>query len=101
MRETRVERKCPSCGTWNVDGEEFCKSCGEPIAPNVIIEHESSQRESIRLSQPPSQLDEIFRRWRNSSNPLAKLLYYTAYTLWMIYAGILAIFLWLVAATPG
>ncbi|NNE55586.1 MAG: hypothetical protein HKN32_06170 [Flavobacteriales bacterium] len=97
----KVERKCPSCGTWNVQGETHCFSCGEPVAPEAVIQNDFNKRNELRLAKPPNSIERVLRAWKNSPNPLWRALFVVAHTIWLIYAGILAFFLWLVAATPG
>jgi len=98
---SRVERRCSDCGAWNTNGEARCASCGALISPEKIRLEDEEKRAALELSRPPSFLDKFFSKWRNSRNPVVKAAFYFAYGIWLMYAAILAFFLWLVAAMPG
>lgn len=98
---SRVERRCRDCGAWNINGETCCESCGTLISPEKIRLEAEKKKATLELNRPPSFLDKLFSKWRNSRNPVVKASFYIVYGVWFTYAAVLAFFLWLIAAFPA
>ncbi len=101
MANSNVQRKCPSCGTWNIANETHCSNCNELIDPMMKLEQEAESRERKRLEVPRGRLDLFIERFKSSKNPFVKLIYLVASALWFVYWVILSFILWLIAAGPG
>jgi hypothetical protein len=86
---------------WDTSGADSCPTCGTTLNPELVQIEEAQQREVLRLSKPPSSLDKFFTRWRTSPNIFLRFTFMAAYGAWLVYAAILAFFLWLIAAMPG
>lgn len=93
------ERKCPSCGSWNIDST--CSSCGKELDPKKLrIEKIKEVRKKKEL-EPTPKLDAFFIQWKATKNPIYKGLYWIAYSIWSIYMGILSFILLFIAWGPG
>lgn len=90
-----VQRKCPSCNTWNTN-EKYCSSCNTLIDP-ILIEEE---RENIRNSNT-SNFDRFLHNWEHSDYFFLRLLYKVIYTIFFIFFAIAGFFAWLAASPNG
>jgi uncharacterized membrane protein YvbJ len=95
-----VERRCPSCGHWNKD-EDRCVKCGTPISPTLIEEIREEKREEIRRNTPPTRLDILVEKWKNSRFFLVKATYYILYSIAFTFMAIASFFAWLAASPNG
>ena len=96
-----IQRKCPSCGSWETKGKDHCGNCGALISPEKILVEEFESREKFRNEVRDTPLENFFDRWKNTPNPLLKFVYFVLRSVWIVYMAILAFFLWLIAMTPG
>jgi methionyl-tRNA synthetase len=96
-----VERKCPSCGTWNKKEVDYCTNCGHLISPEIIQEKEAEEQKRKILLRKPGVLDRWFESFAQSKNPLVKLVYYILYSVWIVFSAIVGFVLYMVAAGPG
>lgn len=94
-----IERKCPSCQTWNND-EDYCINCARIISPILIEEEREKQRKIERFTEP-SKFDAFIMKWKNSKFFVFKVLYKIAYGIAAIFFGIAALLAYLAAALNG
>jgi len=95
-----IERKCPTCTSWNSDND-YCVECGTLISPVKIEEERERVREEIRKNRPLSQTDIFVEKWKNSRFFLLRWLYKILYTIGVIFIGIASFFAWMAASPNG
>ena len=95
-----VQRKCPTCGTWN-GAEDYCLACNELLNPELIEDRREAAREERRKNARPSQLDRFLDRWKHSRFLLLRGLYYVLYAIAFSFFAIASFFAWLAASPNG
>jgi ribosomal protein L32 len=95
-----TERKCPSCGTWNLD-QDYCSSCKTILSPDLIEIQREKEREHRRFTTPPSSLDVFLDKWKNHRFWILRILYKIIRTVSFIFVGIASIFAYLAASPNG
>lgn len=90
-----IERKCLKCGTWNGD-EQFCKSCGAAIAPDVIIREEELVKRKEAAAVPKDKLDILIGKARGSKYLLVRWMFYSAYSVVVVVTAIASFFAYLI-----
>lgn len=95
-----IERKCPSCATWNKDND-YCSNCGTLISPIIIEEQREKVREERRNSIPPTKAEIFLDKWKNSRFFLLRVLYKILYTISVIFIAIASFFAWMAASPNG
>lgn len=95
-----TERKCPSCGTWNLD-QDYCTECKTVLSPEIIEEKREEDREHRRLTTPPSSMDIFLDKWKNNRFWVLRILYKIVYTVFVIFVGIASLFAYLAASPNG
>lgn len=95
-----VERKCKNCGTWN--GEvDYCSNCNALISPVIIESNREAEREKVRQDQPPSKLDILMDKWKNSRFLVVRIFYKIVYTISVIFFAIASFFAWMAVSPNG
>ena len=96
-----IQRKCPSCDTWNKD-EEYCTNCGQLLDPDKLRKEEKLEREKQKvLLRKPNELDHWLEKVEKSKNPFIWLIYRIVRTVWVVFAAIITFILYAIAAAPG
>lgn len=95
-----IERKCPKCGTWNLDND-YCVACRTLISPLKIEEERERVREEVRQNKPLSKMDIFIETWKNSRFFIFRWLYKILYTISVIFIGIASLFAWMAASPNG
>ncbi len=95
-----TERKCPSCGKWNLD-QDYCTACKTLLSPIIIEEKREAEREHRRLTTPPSSMDIFLDKWKNHRFWVLRILYKIVYTVSVIFVGIASLFAYLAASPNG
>ena len=95
-----MERKCPSCGTWNNDND-FCKQCGMAISPKELEKLEVVKRQTFSDKVKKTMVDKGFIRFKNSKNPFLRELYKILYGFWVVYMAIISFILWFITLLAG
>jgi len=95
-----IQRKCTSCGTWNLDND-YCSSCNTLISPIIIEEEREKAREERRKNVPLSKTDIFINNWKNSRFFLLRWLYKIVYTISVIFIAIASFFAWMAASPNG
>lgn len=94
-----VERKCPSCGTWNKE-LDYCSKCGTVLSFELIEEEREKVREKRRY-RPPSQFDRFIQRWKTSEYLFLRVTYKIVYAIGFAFFAIASFFAWLAASPNG
>lgn len=91
---------CLQCREWSSD-THVCEHCGYIISQEK--KDEIKEEEELRLNppKPPSKLKRAMEYLRTSKNPLLRVLYYILMGIWMLYAGIVMIIMYLAASVVG
>jgi ribosomal protein L32 len=95
-----IQRKCPSCGTWNLNND-YCLNCNTLISPIIIEEEREKAREERRKNIPLSKADIFINNWKNSRFFLLRWLYKIVYTISVIFIAIASFFAWMAASPNG
>ncbi|WP_107038961.1 hypothetical protein [Brumimicrobium mesophilum] len=91
---------CMQCRQWSEDAK-VCEHCGYIISREVKEEIEKKEYDRLNPPKPPSKLRKAMEYLRTSKNPFLKLLYYIIMGVWMIYAGIVMVIMYIAAAGAG
>ena len=95
-----IERKCPSCGTWN-GGDDFCKSCGEALSYKEIRKKEVKKLKKEEAEKPPTKLDIWIEKGKNHKYFAVRAMFWVLFSIWFTFMGIGSFFTWLVAWAVG
>lgn len=95
-----TERKCPSCGTWNLD-QDYCSECNTLLSPEIIEVKREEEREHRRLTTPPNSLDVFLDKWKNNRFWILRVLYKILRTIAVIFLAIASLFAYLAASPNG
>lgn len=94
-----TERKCSNCGTWTF--KTPCDSCGQELDPVKLQQAKKEVQEAEKALEPTPKLDAFFLKWKSTKNPIFKIFYWIAYSVWLVYLGIMSFILFMVAWGPG
>tara|TARA_B110000211_G_C13739375_1_gene403857 strand:+ start:199 stop:489 length:291 start_codon:yes stop_codon:yes gene_type:complete len=94
-----TERKCDSCGAWNT--KTTCETCGNELDPQKIRIKQVSNIQEEKALEPTPKIEKFLENWKQTKNPLYKLFYWMAYSIWFVYMGIISFILFMVAWGPG
>lgn len=95
-----VERKCPKCGQWNNDND-YCRQCGEVLSPVIIDEKREAVREKLWAEDKETAFDRFLIRWKNSGFFLFRWIYYTFYSIGMIFLAIASFLAYITVGSNG
>ncbi|MFM1932337.1 MAG: hypothetical protein RL226_1640 [Bacteroidota bacterium] len=95
-----VSRKCLECGHWNDGGSSHCTQCSKLIDP-VQLQQNRLEEKRLREQTPPSWLDQLIDRTKQSKNPFVIAAVALLRAAWFVYWVVITFIIWLVAATPG
>lgn len=91
---------CMQCRQWSYD-TNVCEHCGYIISQEVKDEIKRKEYEKLNPPKPPGWLARSMEYLRTSKNPFLKLIYYILMGIYMIYAGIVMIIMYLAASVVG
>ena len=91
---------CMQCREWSYD-TNVCEHCGYIISQQVKDEIKQKEYDKLNPPKPPSWLAKSMEYLRTSKNPFLKLIYYILMGIYMIYAGIVMIIMYLAASVVG
>jgi hypothetical protein len=95
-----VQRKCPSCGTWNQD-KAYCVNCSTPLAPEIL--EEIKEQEKIKRQEEilPSKFDVFIEKWENSPYLILRIIYKIIYSIIFVFMTIASFFAYIVVGANG
>lgn len=99
--ESKIERKCSSCGHWNIGNIASCNFCNAPISPNNIIETRANQRVVEEEQKPLDKIDVYLKKLKNHPNIFVRIPFLIMYSTWVIFMLITSALVYIVALTPG
>lgn len=91
---------CMQCRQWSYD-TNVCEHCGYIISQQKKDEIEREEYDKLNPPKPPSKLKRAMEYLRTSKNPLLKVLYYILMGIWMFYAGIVMIVMYIASMAAG
>lgn len=94
-----TERKCSSCGEWN--SKDICAFCGQDLNPKRVRIKKIREVKNKKEAEVPPKLEVFLLRWKETRNPVLKVLYWLGYSIWFLYMAILSAIAFLVAWGPG
>jgi hypothetical protein len=91
---------CYQCKQWSSD-TKVCEHCDYIISQEVKDEIKRKEELKLNPPKPPSKLAKAMEYLRKSKNPFLKLFYYILMGIWMLYAGIVVIIMYIASAAAG
>jgi len=95
-----ANRKCLECGEWNKD-LDYCSNCNSPISAEAQSKAWTEQVQKEDAEKPKDKFDLFLERVSVHKNPLVRWTYLFFYSLWSIFAALLAFLLWATVGTNG
>ncbi len=95
-----VERKCPKCGAWN-GGDDFCKTCGEVLSPQIIEEKREATREKLWEEDKETAFGRFLTRWKNSGFFLFRWIYFVFYSIGVVFFAIASFLAYITIGSNG
>ena len=99
--ESKIERKCASCGRWNVGKVDNCQFCNEPISPEKIIATRAEKREEVEKQKPLDKIDIYLKKLKGHPNFFVRILFQIIYSTWVVFMLLVSAIVYIVALTPG
>lgn len=99
--ESKIERKCSSCGKWNNGAIENCIFCDAPISPKKIIETREKERKASEANEPLGKIDIYLKGLKEHPNFFIRILFNIVYSVWVVFMLIISAVVYFVALTPG
>jgi hypothetical protein len=99
--QSKIERKCTSCGQWNIGDVESCQFCNAPISPKKIIETRAKERKEVEEQKPADKIDVYLKKLKEHPNFFVRILFRVVYSTWVVFMFIVSIFVYTVALLPG
>lgn len=91
---------CFHCKKWSSD-TKVCEHCGFIISQEVKDEIKQKEHDRLHPPKPPSKLKRALEYLRTSKNPFLRLIYYVLMGIWMLYAGIVMIIMYIASMAAG
>jgi len=91
---------CLQCREWS-SNTDVCEHCGYVISQEVKDEIVRKEYERLNPPKPPSWLARTMDKLRTSKNPFLKLIYFILMGIYMLYAGIVMIIMYIAASAVG
>lgn len=95
-----VERKCPKCSAWN-GNSDFCTTCGEALAPDIIEARKEALREPLWKPDPVTAFDRFMYAWRHSPFFLFRWIFYVFYSVGMLFFAIASFLAYITIGANG
>lgn len=99
MSKSEIQRKCPSCGTWN-KANSHCVNCNALLDP-VLIQVEESNSRKPTWTKKETAFDRFILKWQNHPFAPLRWLYKILYTIGVVFFAIASFFAWLAASPNG
>lgn len=95
-----AQRKCSKCQHWN-EGKDYCEKCQTALSAKAMSEERDLLRVEAEKNKPKDKLQLWIEKIKNHKNLLVRLTYNFLYSIWAIYMGFVAFFVWLTIGTNG
>jgi hypothetical protein len=99
--QSKIERKCATCGRWNKGEIEYCSFCNAPISPEKIIASRALEREEVESQKPLDKIDVYLKKLKEHPNFIVRILFRIIYSTWVVFMLIVSAIVYVVALTPG